>query len=217
MVVSGRTYREIYHVLKVPKSTLSTWFAKKIKRPFTRSEMLAHLASIRPRAMAILTARAGMRRAQEDARVREIVKGLNNTFQFRDIVTKKALLAMLYWAEGAKHEGVHGITFVNTDPRLAQLFIILLRQCYLIKEEKFSIRLNLHYYHSKAKAITFWSKQLSVPREQFTKPHFKKRHNTRRFRKNFAGICSIYYGDNAIRKEMLEFAYSIQNSIMNGR
>ena len=40
------------------------------------------------------------------------------------IKSKKALLAMLYWAEGSKGRG-DIVTFANTDPELINLFITL--------------------------------------------------------------------------------------------
>jgi hypothetical protein len=114
------------------------------------------------------------------------------------------MLAMLYSAEGARHKGVSGLKFANTDPKMAQLYVILLRKCYKLDETKFRIFLHLHYYHDIKKSRNFWSKSLNVPLNQFGKVYIKKRSKTKRFRKNFMGICFISYLDSNIRKEVME-------------
>ena len=114
------------------------------------------------------------------------------------------MLAMLYSAEGARHKGVSGLKFANTDPKMAQLYITLLRKCYKLDESRFRIRLHLHYYHSIKKSKKIWSKLLNVPLDQFSKPYIKKRSKTKKFRKNFIGICFISYLDSNIRREIME-------------
>lgn len=214
LVATGKSYSEIFKLIGVPKSTLSTWYSGTVKKPRSRSEMLKHLTSIRSRAVKVIIERARTRRAEEDKKVAESVTEIMAKLPYDQVLLKKTMLAMLYWAEGSKHEKMFGLKFVNTDPRLASLFITLLRECYEIDEKRFSIGLHLHYYHSKSKSIDFWSKLLKVPKDRFSKPYFKKRHKTKRFRKNFAGMCSIYYGSNFIRKEMMSLAYSLQKFII---
>src|SRR3989344_1749216 len=50
----------------------------------------------------------------------------------------------------------------------------------------------------------FWSRITNVPIKQFRHTLVKKRSRTKRFRKNFMGICFVYYFDSKIRKELLE-------------
>ncbi len=119
----------------------------------------------------------------------------------------------MYWAEGNKCEKACGTKFANTDPNLAKLYVTLLRKCYNITEVKLKIGLYVHYYHSIKKTKKFWSKMLGIPLAQFYKVYVKKRSKTKRFRKNFAGICFIYYGDSKIRKELLELGYTLQKLI----
>jgi len=120
---------------------------------------------------------------------------------------------MLYWAEGAKHEKVSGLIFVNTDPKLLELFISLLRNCYELDEKKFRVRLHLHYYHPIKETRQFWSKLLEIPESQFTKTLIKRRSLKKRFRKNFHGICILSYLSSSIRKEILALGYAIHNQI----
>ncbi|MFA6519361.1 MAG: hypothetical protein WCT41_00855 [Candidatus Paceibacterota bacterium] len=124
-------------------------------------------------------------------------------FPLSNILILKALLAMLYWAEGAKHEKVYGLVFVNTDSKLLSLYISLLRRIYPLDESRFRVRLHLHYYHKHREAIAFWSDLLQIPASQFGKIYVKKRSKSKRFRKNFQGICFVKYPANPAREELL--------------
>lgn len=47
LILIGKSYREIREFLGVPKSTVSTWFGKTIRKPWNRKTMLEHLNKIR--------------------------------------------------------------------------------------------------------------------------------------------------------------------------
>lgn len=131
---------------------------------------------------------------------------------------QKLLLAMLYWAEGSKHEKVGGVRFVNTDPALVLFYLTLLRNCFSIDEGRLKVRLHLHAYHDKEAAIRFWSKILRIPRNRFGKLYIKKRiGDQKKRRKNFMGICFIYYSTGAIRKELMEIARQLPKRLPKAR
>lgn len=214
LVLAGKNYREIKEILGVPKSTLSVWFGKTIKKPVSRAAMLAHLTRIRKLASTAISRKFARIREAEQRAIEERVKQELVNFPRNERIVHKALIAMLYWAEGARYEGVSGLKFANTDPNLALLFLTLLRKCYKIDEKKLAIGLYIHHYHSIKDAKKFWSKLLNIPLTQFHKVYIKKRSKTRRFRKNFMGICFIYYGSSMIRKELMELASSLQKHII---
>jgi len=197
---SGKTYKEIRDLLNIPKSTLSNWFSKKFSGIFDREKQLSHLAKIRPLAA---DAKKREKEKKQAILIKKISKEVKN-YPLKNIGLLKSILSALYWAEGAKHEGVSGLRFVNTDPKLAKFYIALLRKCYKLDEAKFKIRLHLHYYHGIREAKKFWSDLLNIPLNQFTGIFIKKRSRKKRFRKNFMGICFINYSDSNIRKELLE-------------
>lgn len=127
------------------------------------------------------------------------------SYKLDDININRSLLAMLYWAEGAKNRG--NVTFANTDPKLSLLFITLLRKSYQLDESKFRLRLHLHYYHSIKKQKKFWSGLLDIPISKIGKVHIKKRGNSgKRYRKNFYDISFIIYYSEDLRYEILETA-----------
>ena len=205
----GKTYREIRQYFDIPKSTLSTWLGHKIQIPFDRNQQLAHLASIRPLAIKVLRESRLKEKEKQQKELKEKINKEIKTFPLKSPELYKAMLAMLYWAEGSKYDKVSGTQFANSSPELSKLYISLLRKCYDLDEKKFRIRLHLHYYH-KAKAVKlFWSKLLNIPLSQFASIYIKKRSKKKRFRKNFMGICFIYYTGNAIRIELLELAYAL--------
>lgn len=198
----GKTYRELTVAFGIPKSTLSCWFGDSLGHPYDRKQQLEHLVRIRPLAHRAIKKRIENRNKILQEKITDEIKD----YPLKNLGTLKLFLAALYWAEGAKNDGVSGAIFVNTDPRLCQLYITLLRKCYSIDESKFRIRLHLHYYHVIKETRRFWSELLEVPENQFGKIYIKKRSKTKKFRKNFGGICFIRYADSTIRREFLEIA-----------
>lgn len=214
LILKGKSYNEITRLLGVPKSTISTWFGKTIRKPWSRKIMLEHLASIRKLAAPALRNKWRKKREEETRLIKtKIEKELKN-YPLENIGFYKSLLAMLYWTEGAKSKKACALKFANTDPKLALLYVRLLRLCYNIDETKLRIGLYVHYYHSIKRVKNFWSRVLNIPLSQFYKVYVKKRSKTKRFRKNFAGICFIYYGNNKIRKELLELGTALQKIII---
>lgn len=214
LILAGKSYREIRELLGVPKSTVSTWFGKTIRKRWSRKTMLEHLNNIRKLANVALKNKWEKKRKEEAQLIKEKVEREIVNLPFENTGFYKSLLAMLYWAEGTRGERGSGVTFVNTNPNLMLLFVILLRKCYNIDESKFRIWLRVHYYHSIKKVKSFWSKLLSVPLNQFIKVSIKKRSKTKRFRKNFAGICTIRYGNTNIRRELIEIGSTLQKLII---
>ena len=214
LILAGKSYREIREFLGVPKSTVSTWFGKTIRKPWSRKTMLEHLNRIRKLANVALKNKWEKKRQEEAQLLKTKIEKEIKNYPLNNISFYKALLAALYWAEGSRCKGGSGVIFVNTDPDLMLLFITLLRKCYNVDESKFSIGLRVHYYHSIKKTKNFWSRLLNVSLHQFIKVSIKKRSKTKKFRKNFAGICTVRYGDSSIRKELIELGSALQNLII---
>ena len=205
---AGKTYTQIREQFPIPKSTLSVWLGEKYKGIFDRKAQLLHLAKTRVLASNALR----NRRIERERVISERVSREVLDIPLSDIGVRKALISMLYWAEGGKTKSSL-LTFTNTNPRLAYLYITLLRRCFLIKEDKFRVRLHLHYYHKKKESVTYWSNLLDIPPSQFGKLYVKKRSSKKRFRKNFMGICFITYLDIGLRKEVLGLGYAIYDRV----
>jgi len=196
----GRPYSEISEILGVSsKGTLSYWLSSITGYRKNSKKQLAHLARIRPLGIAAIKKRIEKR----DEAVRQKILSELSLFPLRDISFEKSMLAMLYWGEGTKRIG-NCASFANTDPVLCKFYIGLLRSVFKLDESRFCIRLHLHYYHKITETKKYWSDLLSVPISQFPKPYLKRRSITKKYRKNFRGICYIDYKDDAVRREIME-------------
>lgn len=205
----GMTYAEIRKIYPIPKSTLSVWLGEKYPAFFDDNARREHLRKIRTLSAARLRRDKIARDNIHAARGIVVAKQL----PAENIEFQKALLSMLYWAEGTKHEKTCALTFANTDPRLVLLYISMLRNCFEIDEKRIRIRLHIHYYHKKKETRRYWSRLLNVPETQFGKLWIKPRSKTKKFRKNFKGICIVKYGGVALLKEVLALGEAIGERI----
>ncbi len=213
MLLSGKSYNTVRKLTGVPKSTISGWCGKDLRGPMTKAEMLKHLAEIRKSASAAISKKYRDIREEERTAIKTSVSKSLILYPFNNSAVYRSLTSMLYWAEGAKTPEGGVMKFANTDPQLMLLFITLLRKSYSLKEEKFRVGLYLHHYHSIKKVKKFWSKLLTIPLNKFYKVYIKKRSQTKRFRKNFVGICFLYYRDRKIQRELLELGHALQQKI----
>lgn len=156
----------------------------------------------------------GQRRKREKriAQLELTTKNAISEFEITQDV-QKAILSALYWAEGTKVRGI--LTFANTDPKLALLFITLLRNCYTLDESKLRIRLHLHEYHDEDNIKRFWSNLLKIPIRQFTKTYLKHRSKEKTFRRNIGGICFISYNSVYLKEEIVQFGQILGEKITN--
>jgi hypothetical protein len=194
----GNSYSSISNDLTIPKSTLSTW-RKNLGKPVDKTKQFEHLFEARKYS-------AITKNAQKKSRINEasaLAKEELEHIPLSDKSITKALLAMLYWAEGSKGDKSSSLKFVNTDPLLLSFYITMLREVYPIKEEGLRVGLQIHSYHDPDQAIAFWSETLHIKSSQFWKIYVKKRSETKKFRNNFQGICSVYYGNRMIRDELI--------------
>ena len=197
-VKAGWSYGQIQKEYNVPKSTISTWVKNEGIIP-DRTKQLEHLAEARIKAIEAIHRNKAGRMALAESNAKLELRNIS----FENISFQKTLLAMLYWAEGAKSPKSGAFMFVNTDPLLLKLYITTLRNAFSITESRFRIGLQLHSYHDPEQAINYWSELLQIPKSQFWKIYVKKRSEHKKFRENFQGMCSIYYGSKAIREELL--------------
>lgn len=206
----GKSYNEIVKITEIPKSTLSGWFGKELGMPFDKKAMNDHLSRIRPLAAKM---KSKIRLEGLEA-VKKYAENEVSMYPVNLVSFQKSILAMLYWAEGSKHEKMSGLKFTNTDPKMIILFLSLLRKCYQIDETKFRVYLQLYYYHPIRKTKKYWANIMNLSEIQFRPVIMKKRSEKRIFRKNFMGICSFYYPSSDIRKEIMATGYAIQSRVV---
>lgn len=210
--LNGVSYDKISKKLGINKSTLHYWF---LDLPPSRYQIdpnyqHQHLAKVRMLASKAI-------RAKKEARIeairQKVLDDIKN-FSFNDLKVQKAILSVLYWAEGSK-TSTSAFKFANTDPALSRLFLTLLRNTCKIDETKIRVKLYLHYYHKIKETRGFWSRLLEVPGLQFERVYIKSRKKTKRKRRNFMGICFIKYGRGSehLKQELLITARTLQQKI----
>lgn len=200
--IQGKSFNEITRETGIVRSTLHEWL-KDISRPEKYKNLKGKEWMDAMRAMAIEANKKKYREIYERItnRAKDDVCGIS-----LDVGIKKCILSALYWAEGTK--GQHSvICFANTDPKLVKLFITLLRECYLLDENKFHLRLQLHDYHQENEIKKFWSGLLGIPLNKFQKTYRKQRNKERIFRRNFGGICFLVYNSVYLRREIMDFGH----------
>lgn len=212
---SGLSLTAIRREVGVSKSTLHEWF-KEVKPPNTL------YYQDRQKWFPVIQSQAveAIRKKKKD-KINSIVQSVQEELQGwdygKDIRNLKAILSILYWAEGQKlPESSAPVKFANTDPRLVLLFVTLLEKCYAIDRCRLRVMLYLHWYHNEREVKDFWKQLLGISEKQFRKTYHKKRSKTKRFRKNFMGICFVIYQDVYLRKRLVHTAYEFQKTLCPG-
>lgn len=79
----------------------------------------------------------------------------------------------LYWAEGFKKDSQAG--FANSDPKMVNLFLRWLYECFNYKTSDLIPKLTLNISHKdRTKEIeTYWSEKTGIPIENFQKPFYQ--------------------------------------------
>ena len=195
----GKSLKEIADMLGIAKSSASYWLTGHTNKgafgTMTRQEWLAKM---REKSLIVRRQRSKYRQIKRDEAAVEEVKSFEPTLE-----AKKALLSVLYWAEGAK-SGSKLVNFANTDPLLIKLFIRLFRECYKLDETKFRLRLHLHKYHNEDDAKKFWSTLTQIPMGKIGKIYWKKEPNSgKRYRQNFKGICFLRYNSVELQRQII--------------
>jgi hypothetical protein len=79
----------------------------------------------------------------------------------------------LYWAEGGKTKR-YTTTFSNTDPQMIKFFLQWVATFFDLKGIKMKVLLHLYEDMNIKNYTNYWSKELNLGLEQFSKPYIKK-------------------------------------------
>ena len=200
---SGKTYTEIQSLLgvEIPSSTLCTWFGKTL---FSLREQERIFLNGKERI------RAGKVKAIETMALRKKARFenvYNKNLYLKDLLGKnkdiaKIGLAMLYLCEGSKRmKG--SLCFGNSDPGIIDLFLGLIRGCYIVDEKKFRCTVQCRADQDKEDLIKFWTKITLIPVDQFYRPRIDKRTVGIPTKKlDYKGVCRIDYFSATIYNEL---------------
>lgn len=196
---SGYSLNEIQRAMNVPKNTLSVWM-----RDISLSVKAKMKLSTKIRHGQLIASENKKRKIQTDLD-QYLLAGQKLVNKFSINKNNSLLLcSLIYWCEGAK-DIYSGVRFMNSDPNLIKTFLLLLRNSFVLNENKFRACLHLHKYHDIKIQIQFWSDATKIPTHQFIKP-FSKANTGKRIRDGYNGCISIRYHDVNLARRLLMVA-----------
>lgn len=202
----GYSVNEIVKKLSVAKSSVSVWVRNVPLNKIAEKRLLTKIQLGQWRAAELKRAKTRKLVEMSDHNAQKIVD---------HIIVSGALMkvfcGILYWCEGAKNP-MGGVRFTNSDPNVIKTFLVLLRNSFLIDEQKLRIGLHLHEYHDIKKQIDFWSTITQIPTAKFIKP-FLKHHTKKRIRENYPGCATVYYYQTSVARELLSLGKAFLKNV----
>jgi hypothetical protein len=125
-------------------------------------------------------------------------------------LTERELLlvgAALYLGEGFKTSGIVGMA--NTDPAVLRTYVLWLRRCFGVDENRLRVRLYLHQGLDESAATAFWSELLDIPPAQFGKSYRAVADPSRRRAKHVFGCPAVTYADCHLQRRVMGLVRAI--------
>ncbi|MCX5200734.1 hypothetical protein OG897_04545 [Streptomyces sp. NBC_00237] len=174
--LKGMTYDEIQVELGCSKGSISLW-VRDLPKP-ERKRSTEEASAIAKRGWEATMQRRERERQDTHAQARAGIGAMSERELFLVGVG-------LYWAEGSKskiHRPLERVTFVNSDPRMIQIFLAWLK---LVEVTPDQVRFYVHAHESAdvSGIEHFWSDFVGVDFAEFGKTTLKK-HNPKTNRKN---------------------------------
>ncbi len=199
----GKSYSEICSILDVtiPKSTLATWFKGIPMTLFQKEEIreknLVHLSNIRVSAHGVIAQKRKVYLTDL------LVDNLHLSKLLQDKNVAKIALAMLYLGEGGKAGSY--ISFGNSNPRVIDLYLKLLRKCYIIDDSKFRVTVQCRADQKIEYLIKFWYAVTNISKKQFYPTQIDPRTIGKPTQKvNYKGVCKIDYFSAYIFDDLIQ-------------
>ncbi len=200
----GKSLPYIHQKLGIPKSTLSYWL-KEVILTTTQKQKLHkdwQEALTKARIGAALWHNTEKAKRLKSAEIEGI--SLLKRIDMSDVNITELALAILYLGEGTKAKSETGMG--SSDPLILKFFITCLRKIYAVPEEKIKCELHLRADQDPEKMIEFWSNELHVSKDNFTKPYLDKRTKGKVTYESYKGVCLIRCGQVAIQRKLVYIA-----------
>jgi hypothetical protein len=208
----GKTYSEIKTLIGIhlPKSTLSLW-CKDVTLPATHtnriSELVAHTIQ---KARAV---RALMQKERKEKR-RLYLEQLNSQISRRmeNEEVAKIALSMLCLGEASKSDKGMSFCLGNSDPRIINLFLSLLKKCFDFDMEKVRCTVQCRADQEVSELERYWSETTGVPPRLFYKARIDPRTIGKPTRKtDYKGVLRVDYLDRSVQLDLESLADMIYN------
>lgn len=210
----GLTYTEIIQQInyRVPKNTFTGWFKNIELSDDSKQRIVNKTAESGGRGRVIAWQSIRQKRAKL---IEEIYHKVDKQIKDIDKLTAKIILSMLYLGEGGKNG--EWIRFGNSDPKIIELFLILLRKSFEIDETRIRGKVQCRADQNISDLEKYWSKLTEIPINQFHKGFLDKRtlgKPTKRL--DYKGVFVVIYCSNRIFLELKFFSDIIYDRIVKG-
>ncbi len=196
----GLSIRKIESSLGIPRSTLSGWFKNieltESQKDSLRKGKLASLAGARKLAM-------NWHNTQKKKRVEKARFEAENSLNFINWQAKPVVdlaLAMLYLGEGYK--AAPTLALGNSNPIVLKFFIQALSVNYQVEKNDFKCELHIRSDQDPVSIVGFWSTELGLPIQSFTKVSVAKRTINSQSHPDYKGVCVVRYGNTAVQRKL---------------
>ena len=107
----------------------------------------------------------------------------------------------LYWGEGAKNRRV--VDLANSDSDILKVFLRYLREILEVDESRLRVYLYCFDSQKVTDLIKYWSNQLNIPIEQFSKPYIVQGRKNKED-KMLHGLAHVRYNDKRLLEYLLK-------------
>ena len=126
----------------------------------------------------------------------------------------KLACGLLYLCEGSKYPSTRCLAFGNSDPAIIKAFLNLLRKYFHIRENKLRCRITPRWDQNIDELQSFWSNITKIPLGKFYKTISDKRTKGKvTAKKDYRGVCVIYYCDTSLQFELQSIGETIIKAI----
>ncbi len=200
----GKSLPYIHTKLGIPKSTLSYWL-KNIELTDCQKNKLESdwkNALVKARKKAVIW--------HNDAKANRIKVSENegrlllDNIDYNNKDITELALALLYLGEGTKAQSETGMG--SSDPLILKFFVNSLRTIYKVPANKIKCSLHLRADQNPNEMMGFWSKQLNISEENFTKPYRDNRTKGTMTYDSYKGVCIVRCGTVAIQRKLVYIA-----------
>jgi hypothetical protein len=215
---AGKTYSEICAELgaDIPKSTLNYWVSDVLLTP-EQQQRIAEKdrdAVARGRQGGLWGGGAGwnreMKRRRIEAAQQHMAPAVERLAQDREAL--QLMASALYMGEGAKKEDA--FSFCNSDPRLIQTWLAILRNTFDIDESKFRGRLAITRGMDELSLTRYWAEVTGIPVSQFMRASIKENSGGQK-REGYKGVCVVYYHSLELRRLLDALGQGVIDKLLN--
>jgi len=169
----GKTYGEIKHILKLPKSTIAWWLRgvkiskslEKIILERSRKKWRKNIITYNKINSQVRAEKARLQREKTEEKASREISTLSN----KDL---KLIGSALYWAEG-NIRNRYRLQFANSNPLIIKLIMRFFHEICNIPIFKIKARIHIYPGLKYKKALNFWSKITKLSQNNFYSPQIQ--------------------------------------------